>query len=113
MDKNMVINGITLKHNREFGSYFGTTKPEPYDVGKNYFKPTFRSIYISSEMYSGTDESFFYITSHIHGSMRLYRHKYWNDTEVGNIFASGKTLDEAVAKFTNNLTHLNYNKGGN
>jgi hypothetical protein len=109
---NIVINGITLKYNKEYGSYFGTTKPEPYNTGKDHFKPTFRSIYISSEMYSGTDKSFFYITSHIHGSMRLYRHRNWYDTDVANIFASGKTLEEAVVKFTNNLTHLDYNKGG-
>ena len=113
MGKDIVINGITLKYDEGFGSYYGTTTPEPYGVGKHHFKPTFRSIYVSSEMYSGTDKSFFYITSHIHGSMRLYRHKYWYDVDIANIFASGKTLDEAVAKFTNSLTHLDYNKGGN
>jgi hypothetical protein len=109
----IVINGIALKYNKEFGSYFGTTKPEPYNVGKHHFKPTSRSIYISSEMYKGAAKSFFYITSYIHGSMRLYRHRYWNDTEVGNIFASGKTLEEAVMQFTHKLSNLIYNKGGN
>jgi len=113
MNKDIVINGITLKYNKEFGSYFGTTRPEPYDVGKDHFKPTFRSIYISSEMYAGTNKSFFYITSHIHGNMRLYRHRYWYESSVGNIFASGKTLGEAVIQFTHKLTNLIYNKGGN
>jgi hypothetical protein len=113
MDKTIVINGIKLRYSREHGSYFGTTTPEPYDTGKDHFKPAFRSIYISSEMYKGTAKSFFYITSHIHGSMRLYRHRYWYDADIANIFASGKTLEEAVIQFTNNLTHLNYNKGGN
>lgn len=112
MGKDIVINGITLKHDEGFGSYYGTTEPEPYDMGKHHFKPKFRSIFISSEMYKGTAQSFFYITSSIRGSLRLYRHRYWNDAKVGNIFAHGKTLEEAVMRFTNNLTHLNYNKGG-
>lgn len=108
----MKIVGVNLKHDRKFGSYFGTTKPEPYDMGKHEFKPSFRSIFISSEMYPGTSKSFFYITSSIHGKLRRYRARTWDDTEVGNIFASGKTLAEAVRKFTHNFKNKIYNKGG-
>ena len=96
----MKIAGVNMKFDRKFGSYFGRTSPEPYSTGKNQFKPSFRGIYVSSEMYPGTSKSFFYITSSIHGKMRLYRHRDWHDTEVGNIYAHGKTLKEAVKRFT-------------
>ena len=105
----MRINNMELKYNKKFGSYFGTIPAEKYDTGKNHFIPKFRTIYVSSEMYPGTDKSFFYVTSSIHGKMRLYRHKDWFETDVANIFASGKTLREAVSKFKHNLTHLIYN----
>jgi hypothetical protein len=101
---------ILMKYDPSFGSYFGTTAPEPYPTGKNHFKPSFRSIFISGEMYPGTDRSFFYITSSIHGEMRLYKHRDWFDTEVGNIFVSGKTREEAIKKFEHNLKNLIYNK---
>ncbi len=106
----MKINNVELKYDKSFGSYFGTTEPENYNTGKNHFKPTFRSIFISSEMYKGTDKSFFYITSSIHGRMRLYRCRNWFDTEIGNIFASGKTLKEAVNKFEHNFKNFIYNR---
>ncbi len=71
----MKIAGVSMKYDRKFGSYFGTTSPEPYNTGKDHFKPSYRSIYVSSEMYPGTSKSFFYITSNIQGKMRLYRHR--------------------------------------
>ena len=108
--KDFKIGTTTLKYDKDFGSYFGTLKPEPYNTGKNEFKPKFRSIYLSSEMYKGTNKSFFYITSHIHGEMRLYRHSTWFETDVANIFASGKTLKAAITKFNYNIKHKIYNK---
>lgn len=108
----MRVGGVSLKFDRKFGSYFGKTSPEPYSTGKHEFKPSFRSIYVSSEMYPGTKKSFFYITSGIHGKMRRYRTRTWYETEVANVFASGKTLKEAVRKFEYNFKHKVYNKGG-
>jgi len=107
----MRIAGVNLKFDRRFGSYYGTTRPEPYNTGKHEFKPSFRSIYVSSEMYPKTSRSFFYVTSSIHGKMRRYRARTWWDTEVGNIFASGKTLKEAVRRFERDFKNKIYNKG--
>jgi len=106
----MRIAGVNLKYDRKFGSDYGTTKPEPYDTGKHEFKPSFRSIFVSSKVYPGTSKSFFYITSSIHGKMRRYRTRTWYDTDVGNIFASGKTLADAVRKFSYNFKNRIYNK---
>jgi len=103
------IAGIKMSYDKEFGSYFGTTEPENYNTGKHHFKPQFRFIYISSECYPGTDKSFFYITSHIKGQMRHYRCQTWYDTDIANIFASGKTLEEAIQKFTHNFNNKIYN----
>lgn len=107
---NMKLCNVNLKFDKGFGSYFGTTIPEPYNVGKNHFKPSYRYIFISSRMYPNTAKDFIYITSGITGSMRLYRHKTWFDTEIGNIFASGKTLTEAIEKFEHNFTNKIYNQ---
>jgi len=106
----MRVAGINLRLDRKFGSYFGTTRPEPYNTGKDEFIPSFRSIFVSSEMYPGTRKSFFYVTSSIHGKMRRYRARTWFDTEVGNIFASGKTRAEAIKKFAHNFRHKIYNR---
>jgi len=106
----MKIAGVNLRYDRKFGSYYGTTKPEPYDTGKHEFRPSFRSIYVSSEMYQGTSKSFFYVTSSIHGKMRPYRARTWHDAEVGNIYASGKTLADAVRKFTYKFKNKIYNR---
>ena len=108
-----IANKIEVKESKDFGSYFGTVEAEKYDTGKDHFKPKYRSIYISSEMYPGTDRSFFYITSDIQGEMRLYRHQYWFNAEIGNIFASGKTLKETIAKFEHNFINKIYNKKDN
>ena len=108
----MKIAGVTMKYDRSFGSYYGTTKPEPYSTGKNHFIPSYRSIYVSSEMYPGTSKSFFYITSSIHGKMRLYRHHDWNVADVANIFASGKTLKGAVKEFERKFKGKIYNRSG-
>ena len=106
----MKVANVSLKFDKGFGSYFGTTVAEPYNIGKNHFKPLYRSVYISSEMYPSTEKNFIYITSSIHGRMRLYRHRNWFDAEIGNIFASGKTLNEAIKKFEYNFKHKTYNK---
>lgn len=106
----MRIAGVNLKFDRRSGSYYGTTRPEPYNTGKHEFKSSFRDIYVSSEMYPRTGRSFFYITSDIHGRMRRYRTRTWYATEVGNIFASGKTLKEAVRRFEHNFKSKIYNK---
>jgi len=105
----MKINDIKLKYDKSFGSYFGTTKAEKYNTGKNHFKPLYRIIYISSPMYPKTKKNFYYITSSIVGKMRLYKHRTWFDTEIGNIFASGKTLKKVVKKFEHNLSNYIYN----
>jgi hypothetical protein len=106
----MKIANVNLKYDKEFGSYFGTTIAEPYDVGKNHFKPLYRFIFVSSNMYPDTNKDFIYITSNITGQMRLYRCRNWFETEIGNIFASGKTLKEAVDKFEYKFKNKIYNK---
>lgn len=111
--KQLIIAGIPMKHDPEFGSYFGKIKPEPYNTGKDKFVPSFRTIYVSSEMYPGTDKNFIYITSNIHGKMRKYRTKNWYETEIANIYASGKTLKEAIEKFEHNFKNKIYNIRGN
>ena len=108
----MKIAGVNMKYNRKYGSYYGTTKPEPYSTGKDHFIPSFRSIYVSSEMYPGTSRSFFYVTSNIHGKMRQYRHRDWFSTDIANIFASGKTLKSAVTAFERNFRSKIYNRRG-
>jgi len=85
---------------------FGTIKPEFYDVGKNHFKPTFRSVYVAICDWQG---GFVYITSGIVGTYRGYRCRNSYETELGNIFASGKTLTEAVKKFKYNFINKIYN----
>ena len=86
---------------------FGTIKPETYNTGKNHFKPSFRSVYIADCDWQG---GFVYITSNIYGIMKLYRCKTEFETEIGNIFTSGKTRSEAIKKFVYNFTNKIYNK---
>ena len=105
----MKVAGIKLRHDKGFGSYFGTTEPENYDTGKHHFEPKFRYVYVSSKCNSGTDLPFFYITSNIAGKMRRYRCWYWYETSIANIFASGTTLEEAIKKFNRNFSHKIYN----
>ena len=82
---------------------FGTITPEPYDVGKNHFKPTFRSVFV------GSAKDGWYVTSNISGEMRLYRHHYTYETEIANIFGLGKTRMEAIENFVSNFTNKTYN----
>ena len=110
MKNTITILGHKLKRDKDMGSYFTTIEAEPYDTGKHHFRPKHRIIYVSGEMYPGTEKNFIYITSEIMGELRLYRHRYWYSTGMGNIFASGKTLDEAIEEFSYNLKHKIYNR---
>ena len=85
-------------------SVFGIIPAEPYNVGKNHFAPTYRSVFF------GTAKGGYYITSGIHGKMRLYHCRSTEDTEIGNIFGHGKTIKEALKNFAYNFTNKIYNK---
>lgn len=99
-----------MKKNDDMNSYFGTIEAEPYNTGKDHFIPKHRTIYISGNMYPGTKKDFIYITSDLMGKMRLYWHRDWFETGIGNIFASGKTLEEAMTKFEYKYKNKIYNK---
>ncbi len=89
---------------------FGTIKPESYSVKPDHFTPTFRTVYVADCDWRG---GFCYVTSSITGTYRGYRCRNSYDTEVGNIFASGKTRAEALAKFAENFANKKYNRAGN
>lgn len=90
---------------------FGTIAPEPYDVGKNHFEPRIRTVFVSSQMKVQGREPFFYVTSNIVGRWRGYRCKTWNENaEVGNIFGSGPTREEAIRRFIVNFKAKTYNR---
>ena len=95
----MPISGLEL-------SVFGTIDAENYDVGKNHFEPRYRSVYFG-EAVGG-----FYITSSIHGKMRLYRCRKTEDTQIANIFGKGKTIEAALKDFAHNFKNKIYNKSG-
>lgn len=105
--------GFKMTHDKEFGSSFGTIKPETYNVGKNHFKPDYRFVYVSSAMYPNTSKNFYYVTSNIVGQYREYRHQEWFENELGNIFASGKTRNQAILEFVNKFKTLSYNLSHN
>jgi len=80
---------------------FGTTRPEPIDVGKDHFAPRFRDVFIGE-----TFNHHFYVTSHIHGLYRGYRCRLYNAYEktLMNIFGMGTTAEQAVQDFINHFT---------
>lgn len=88
---------------------FATIAAESYSVGKNHFTPRSRHVYVSTAMYPTTIKNFYYITSNISGMYRGYRCKNSYETEIGNIYASGKTVKEALELFVYNFTHKIYN----
>ena len=91
---------------------FGTIKPEAYDVGKDHFKPRYRSVFIGKIDWGKKKNHGYYITSNIVGLFRHYRQHKINEhsTELGNIFAFGTTLTKALDKFTYNFKHKIYNR---
>lgn len=109
MINSIKINNILVKKSNT-GSYFTTIPAEYYDVGKNHFTPIYRSIFVSSEMYKGTNNSFFYITSDIIGIYRGYKCRNSYEMAIGNIFSSDKTLQGAISKFEYNLKNKIYNR---
>jgi hypothetical protein len=86
---------------------WGSMEAEPYDVGKDHFKPRYRDVYIG-ECVNG-----YYITSHIKGMMRRYRCRREFDTDVGNIFGGGETLEVAITQFVHNFKNKIYNRRDN
>ncbi len=97
--------GLNINNN-----HFGNIKPDFYNVSKNHFKPYFRHVFIADCDWNG---GFVYITSNINninGLYRGYRCRNSYDIEIGNIFALGKTLDEAKMKFEYNFKNKIYNK---
>lgn len=93
--KDMLANaGFTMTQDN-----FGTIAPEPYNVGKDHFALKFRDVFIGE-----TFNHEFYVTSHIHGTMRLYRCRNSYETTIANIFGMGKTAKEAVKDFINHFT---------
>jgi hypothetical protein len=85
---------------------WASMEAEPYDVGKDHFKPRYRDVYV------GDCCNGFYVTSHIKGRMRGYRCRREYDTDVGNIFAGGKTLEIAITQFIHNFQNKIYNQCG-
>lgn len=83
---------------------FGTIKAEHVDFGKDYVVCHFRDVFLAKV------ENEYYVTSHIICDYRRYR---WRETErgmkVANIFASGKTAEEAAQKFVDNFKAKRYN----
>ena len=92
-------------------SLWGNMTPEKVvDVGKDTFRPLFRDVFVSG--YCRQHGGFYYITSHIKGTLHRHRSRYCNDNpdaQFANIFASGKTLAEAVEKFVRNFKNRIYN----
>lgn len=84
-------------------STYGTIKAEPIDTGKNHFSPKFRDVFF------GEATGGYYITSHIHGTMRQYRHRYSYETDIANIFGHGKTVEDALENFAYNFINKIYN----
>lgn len=80
---------------------WGKINPEPVDVGKNHFSPTFRDVFIGE-----TFNHKFYVTSHVHGKYRGYRWRLYNtfDADLANIFGMGETAQKAVQDFINHFT---------
>lgn len=85
------------------GTQWGQQTPEPYDTGKDHFIPQMRDVFI------GTAKGGFYVTSHLKGKMRQFRCRTWFDTDVGNIFGGGSTLQEAISEFVANFLSKTYN----
>jgi hypothetical protein len=89
--------------------HWGTMPPEEFTndlIACNHWKPSGRDVYIANRYDKGV-----YITSSIHGMFRRYKARYYNEyrREFGNIFAYGKTLQEAVKNFIRDFTNKNYN----
>jgi len=58
-----------------------------------------RGAYVG-HMYPSTTKSFWYITSNIVGDFRGYKCRtVYHNHQVGNVFGSGTTLEDAVKKF--------------
>lgn len=77
---------------------YGSIAPEPYDVGRDHFTPSRRTVFV------GKAKGGYYVTSHIHGMMRPYRCRRVGEATVGNVFGKGKTKREAVMDFLRNFT---------
>ena len=91
---------------------FGTCNSEKYDVSPNHFTPKFRHVWISSKNkhYDPVTLNRFHVSSSIKGVYRKYRSKNSFETDLGNIFGIGKTLEEAVNDFVSLLKSKTYNR---
>ena len=95
-------------------SLYGTITPETVvNVGKNTFHHRNRDVYVTGLNRWPKDKNFYYITSHIRGTLHHYRTRYYHDHDADflNIFASGKTRGEAVRAFIHNFQNRIYNDG--
>lgn len=82
---------------------FGTQPAEPYNVGKDHFTPSFRSVFV------GKCKGGYYVTSHIQGEFRRYRARRTESATFGNIFGGGKTRRQALLQFADNFKAKKYN----
>jgi hypothetical protein len=57
-----------------------------------------RVIFISSEMYPGTDRNFRYAINYTKAKIRMYRCRTWNDIEYDKKYVSAKTDKELIEK---------------
>jgi len=65
---------------------------------KNHFITTNRIIFISDEMYPGTDKNFRYAINYTKCKMRMYRCRTWFEHEYNKVYISGKTDEELIKK---------------
>jgi hypothetical protein len=92
-------------------SYFGISYIEPYkfkDKDKNTYINSNKIIFISGELYKGTENSFRYCTAYQLQRLRKYRCKFFNDIEGNKIYLSGKTLDIIYNKLFNNEKFIKF-----
>jgi hypothetical protein len=98
-------------YNSETDSYFGIAYIDPYkvrDTNKNVTINSNKVIFISGELYKGTDKSFRYCTAYQIQRFRKYRSKYFNEIQGNKIFASGKDLDIIYSKLFNNSNFVKF-----
>ena len=58
-----------------------------------------RDIYVSTQMYRGSNKSFYYITSHLKTLQRRKWTQRYEEIKLKNIFGSGITLEDALNDF--------------
>lgn len=94
-------------YNEGTDSYFGIGKIDHYeyrDKDKNLIRVFDNYIFISGELYKGTENSFRYCTCWQKQLVRKYRTKEFISNEANKLFFSGKNLleDLLIRRFNSN-----------